>query len=172
MRIQISHWECGSNQSIGQIGTQFILFQTGRIRYSPLSPEAGNDRLEETLSGGGTSHRVNGIIVQPQVSTAKRPVTINHDSVIESVLEKNIIWSLGSVHYLCSGGGGGRSNPQTIPNNFCDPPPKKKIEPLTYLRRYDVRPRNWRTVLWVVGIGKSSTAMTFESFSTPFAETV
>ena len=28
------------------------------------------DRLEETLSGGGTSHRVNGIIVQPQVSTA------------------------------------------------------------------------------------------------------
>ena len=25
------------------------------------------DRLEETLSGGGTSHRVNGIIVQPRV---------------------------------------------------------------------------------------------------------
>ena len=83
------------------------------------------DRLEETLSGGGTSHMVNGIIVQPQVSTAKRPpkevtvvtkksrsiapvpldvpeynagtregppstrpVTINHDSEIESVLEK------------------------------------------------------------------------------------
>lgn len=33
-------------------------------------------RLEETLSGGGTSHRVNGIIVQPQVSTVslQRPV--------------------------------------------------------------------------------------------------
>lgn len=31
------------------------------------------DRLEETLSGGGTSHRVNGIIVQPQVSTARGP---------------------------------------------------------------------------------------------------
>jgi len=29
------------------------------------------DRLEETLSGGGTSHRVNGIIIQPQVHTAK-----------------------------------------------------------------------------------------------------
>lgn len=29
------------------------------------------DRLEETLSGGGTSHRVNGIIVQPQVSTCR-----------------------------------------------------------------------------------------------------
>ena len=29
------------------------------------------DRLEETLSGGGTSHRVNGIIVQPQVSSAR-----------------------------------------------------------------------------------------------------
>lgn len=33
------------------------------------------DRLEETLSGGGTSHRVNGIIVQPQVHTAKPPET-------------------------------------------------------------------------------------------------
>ena len=29
------------------------------------------DRLEETLSGSGTSHRVNGIIVQPQVNTVK-----------------------------------------------------------------------------------------------------
>ena len=92
------------------------------------------DRLEETLSGGGTSHRVNGIIVQPQVSTAKippkevtvvtkksrsiapvpldvpeynagtregppstRPVTINHASEIESVMEKNIIWSLARM---------------------------------------------------------------------------
>ena len=27
------------------------------------------DQIEETLSGGGTSHRVNGIIVQPQVDT-------------------------------------------------------------------------------------------------------
>ena len=45
--------------------------------------------------------------------------------------------------------------------------------PLTYLRRYDVRPINWRTVIWVVGIGKSSTALIlYESFSTPFAETV
>jgi len=31
------------------------------------------DRLEETLSGGGTSHRVNGIIIQPQVATASLP---------------------------------------------------------------------------------------------------
>ena len=29
------------------------------------------DRLEETLSGGGTSHRVNGIMIQPQVHTAQ-----------------------------------------------------------------------------------------------------
>jgi hypothetical protein len=29
------------------------------------------DRLEETLSGGGTSHRVNGIIVQPRVPTVE-----------------------------------------------------------------------------------------------------
>ena len=29
------------------------------------------DRIEETLSGGGTSHRVNGIVIQPQVSTAQ-----------------------------------------------------------------------------------------------------
>ena len=37
----------------------------------------------------------------------------------------------------------------------------------------DIRPRNWQTVLWVIGIGKSSTALIFyESFSTPFAETV
>ena len=48
-----------------------------------------------------------------------------------------------------------------------------KANPLTYLRRYDIRPRNWQTVLWVIGIGKSSTALIFyESFSTPFAETV
>ena len=31
------------------------------------------DRLEETLSGGGTSHRVNGIIIQAQISTAELP---------------------------------------------------------------------------------------------------
>ena len=31
------------------------------------------DRQEETLSGSGTSHRVNGIIVQPQVATAQLP---------------------------------------------------------------------------------------------------
>lgn len=29
------------------------------------------DRLEETLSGGGTSHRVNGIVVQPMVHTVE-----------------------------------------------------------------------------------------------------
>ena len=29
------------------------------------------DRLEETLSGGGTSHRVNGIIIQPRVHTVQ-----------------------------------------------------------------------------------------------------
>lgn len=28
------------------------------------------DGLEETLSGGGTSHRVNGIIIQPQATAA------------------------------------------------------------------------------------------------------
>ena len=27
------------------------------------------DRLEETLTGAGTSHRVNGIIIQPEVQT-------------------------------------------------------------------------------------------------------
>ena len=44
---------------------------------------------------------------------------------------------------------------------------------LIYLRRYDIRLGNWRTVLWVVGIGKSSTALIFyESLSTPFAETL
>ncbi|XP_078353848.1 uncharacterized protein LOC144638526 [Oculina patagonica] len=31
------------------------------------------DRLEETLSGGGTSHRVNGIVVQPMVHTVEAP---------------------------------------------------------------------------------------------------
>ena len=31
------------------------------------------DRLEETLSGGGTSHRVNGIAVQPMVHTVQAP---------------------------------------------------------------------------------------------------
>ena len=31
------------------------------------------DRLEETLSGTGTSHRVNGIIVQPQVTIVEKP---------------------------------------------------------------------------------------------------
>ena len=31
------------------------------------------DHLEETLSGGGTSHRVNGIIIQPQVTTVNLP---------------------------------------------------------------------------------------------------
>ena len=31
------------------------------------------DRLEETLSGGGTSHRVNGIAVQPMVHTIQAP---------------------------------------------------------------------------------------------------
>lgn len=33
------------------------------------------DRLEETLSGGGTSHRVNGIIIQPKIHTTKLPET-------------------------------------------------------------------------------------------------
>lgn len=31
------------------------------------------DRLEETLSGGGTSHRVNGIVIQPMVHTVEAP---------------------------------------------------------------------------------------------------
>ena len=31
------------------------------------------DRLEETLSGCGTSHRVNGIVVQPMVHTVQAP---------------------------------------------------------------------------------------------------
>ena len=30
------------------------------------------DRLEETLTGSGTSHRVNGIIVQPRVPTVEQ----------------------------------------------------------------------------------------------------
>ena len=31
------------------------------------------DRLEETLTGAGTSHRVNGIIVQPEAPTVLQP---------------------------------------------------------------------------------------------------
>ena len=31
------------------------------------------DRIEETLSGAGTSHRVNGILVQPLVPTVEPP---------------------------------------------------------------------------------------------------
>ena len=31
------------------------------------------DRLEETLSGSGTSHRVNGIVTQPMVYTLEAP---------------------------------------------------------------------------------------------------
>ena len=31
------------------------------------------DRLEETLSGSGTSHRVNGIVIQPMVHTLEEP---------------------------------------------------------------------------------------------------
>ena len=37
------------------------------------------DRTEKTLSGGGTSHRVNGIIVQPQVPTVAGPPCANVD---------------------------------------------------------------------------------------------
>ena len=39
------------------------------------------DRLEETLSGGGTSHRVNGIIVQPQVMSVP-PCKITTDAQV------------------------------------------------------------------------------------------
>ena len=35
----------------------------------------------------------------------------------------NSIVRLGSVHYLCRGGG--RSNPRSIPKNIFDPPPPK-----------------------------------------------
>ena len=31
------------------------------------------DRLEETLSGGGKSHRVNGIVIRPMVNTVEAP---------------------------------------------------------------------------------------------------
>ena len=46
-----------------------------------------NDRLEETLSGGGTSHRVNGIAVQLKVSG---PMPQNVVSVVTKSKKRSI----------------------------------------------------------------------------------
>lgn len=55
---------------------QGIVLPSSSLPCIPTSLAFDNiDRLEETLSGGGTSHRVNGIIIQPQAHTAKPPET-------------------------------------------------------------------------------------------------
>ena len=46
------------------------------------------DRLEETLSGEGTSHRVNGIIVQPKVYGPQLPTTSQSVNNIEKSNER------------------------------------------------------------------------------------
>ena len=55
---------------------QGIVLPSSSLPCIPTSLAFDNiDRLEETLGGGGTSHRVNGIIIQPQAHTAKPPQT-------------------------------------------------------------------------------------------------
>ena len=53
------------------------------------------DRLEETLSGGGTSHRVNGIIMQPKVEGPRqekdyKPLTIGKRKMTPTVTSSQI----------------------------------------------------------------------------------
>lgn len=53
-------------------GDKGVILPTSSHPCIPTSLAYDNiDRLEETLSGGGTSHRVNGIIIQPQVATVQ-----------------------------------------------------------------------------------------------------
>ena len=59
-----------------QEADQGIVLPSSCHPHIPTSLAFDNiDRLEETLNGGGTSHRVNGIIIQPQVHIVKPPET-------------------------------------------------------------------------------------------------
>ena len=44
------------------------------------------DRIEETLSGSCTSHRVNGIIIQPQVATASLPTRYQQHQQVHMII--------------------------------------------------------------------------------------
>lgn len=49
------------------------------------------DALEETLSGAGTPHRVNGIIVQPEVSScAPSRISVNHKKDKQHTMKANL----------------------------------------------------------------------------------
>ena len=65
-----------SLQKQRQEADQGIVLPSSCHPHIPTSLAFDNiDRLEETLSGGGTSHRVNGVIIRPQVHTVKPPET-------------------------------------------------------------------------------------------------
>ena len=58
-------------ENVNEMGVALPLYVYPRV---PTTLAFDNiDRLEETLSGGGTSHRVNGIAVQPMVHTVQAP---------------------------------------------------------------------------------------------------
>ena len=60
-----------------QEADQGIVLPSSCHPHIPTSLAFDNiDRPEETLIGGGTSYRVNGIIILPQVHGVKRPETV------------------------------------------------------------------------------------------------
>ena len=79
MEFPIQSWKrhtalCLQKQT--QEADQGIVFPSSCHPHIPTSLAFDNiDKLEETLSGGDTSHRVNGIIIQSQVHTVKPPET-------------------------------------------------------------------------------------------------